>query len=155
MEKMTAAHNTMPFETWVRVRNLSNKKTCEVRIIDRGPFAGGRIIDLSRSAARSIGMIGPGTARVKLTVIKPPKGFVYPEFFSVQAGVFRGRPRAESLSREFGKKYGYAKVFETGDGTGRWKVLVGKENSMAAAKDLAKKVQADVPDAIVVKWNSK
>src|SRR5258708_37853993 len=54
MEKMTAAHKTMPFETWVRVENLSNKKICEVRITDRGPFVDGRIVDLSRAAARSI-----------------------------------------------------------------------------------------------------
>ena len=59
MEKMTAAQRTIPFEAWVRVQNLANKKTCEVRIIDRGPFVDGRIVDLSRAAARSIGMIGP------------------------------------------------------------------------------------------------
>ena len=73
MEKMTAAHKTLPFETWVRVKNLSNKKTCEVRITDRGPFVAGRIIDLSHAAAQAIDLIGPGTAKVKLTVIKPPK----------------------------------------------------------------------------------
>ena len=155
MENMTAAHKTIPFETWVRVRNLSNKKTCEVRITDRGPFFEGRIIDLSRAAARSIDMIGPGTARVKLTVIKPPRGFVYPEFFYVQAGVYRDRSRAESLSHELGKKYGYAKVVETVEGSAKWKVLVGKESSMTAAKDLAKKVKTDTPGAIVVKLDSK
>ena len=155
MEKMTAAHKTLPFETWVRVRNLSNKKICEVRITDRGPFVDGRIVDLSRAAARSIGLIGPGTARVKLTVIKQPKGFVYPDFFFVQAGVFRDRSRAESLSRDLGRKYGYAKVFETADGAGKWRVLVGKEISMTAAKDLAKRVQTDAPDALVVKLDSK
>jgi rare lipoprotein A len=155
MEKMTAAHKTIPFETWVRVRNLSNKKICDVRITDRGPFFDGRIIDLSRAAARSIDMIGPGTARVKLTVIKPPNGFMYPEFFYVQAGVFRDRSRAESLSRELGRKYEYAKVFETADGAGKWRVLVGKEISMTVAKDLAKKVRADAPGAIVVKLDTK
>ncbi len=154
MEKMTAAHRTMPFETWVRVQNLTNKKSCEVRIVDRGPFVDGRIVDLSRAAARSIGMLGPGTARVKLTVVKPPKGYSVPQFFYVQAGVFRDRPRAESLSRDLGRKYGYAKVFETGHGSDRWRVLVGKENSMAAAKELARKMQGDAPGAIAVKADS-
>ena len=150
MEKMTAAHKTMPFETWVRVENLSNKKNCEVRITDRGPFIDGRIVDLSRAAARSIGLLGPGTADVKLKVIKAPKGYAAPELFYVQAGVFRDRSRAESLSRELGKKYGYAKVFAMSDGV-RWRVLVGKEISMAAAKTLARKVQADAPGAVAVK----
>ena len=154
MEKMTAAHRTIPFETWVRVQNLANKKSCEVRIIDRGPFVDGRIVDLSRAAASSIGMIGPGTARVKLTVVKPPKGFIAPELFVVQAGVFRDRPRAESLSRELGQKYGYAKVSRMGNGSGMWRVLVGKENSMAAAKDLAKKMHGDAPGAIAMKLDS-
>src|SRR5439155_18144346 len=70
MEKMTAAHRTLPFGTWVRVKNLENNKTCDVRIIDRGPFIGGRILDLSHAAAASIDMIGPGTVKVKITVIR-------------------------------------------------------------------------------------
>jgi rare lipoprotein A len=69
MERMTAAHRTLPFNTWVRVKNLDNGKTVDVRIQDRGPFVNKRIIDLSRAAAREIEMIGPGTAKVKLTVI--------------------------------------------------------------------------------------
>ena len=150
MEKMTAAHRTIPFETWVRVQNLANKKSCEVRITDRGPFAEGRIVDLSRAAARSLGMIGPGTTRVKLTVIKPPKGYIAPEVFVVQAGVFRDRSRAETLSRELGRKYGYAKVSEMANGSPMWRVLAGKENSMAAAKDLARKMQGDAPGAFAM-----
>src|SRR4051794_24288993 len=66
MEKMTAAHRTLPFDTWVRVYDLDNQRTTDVRIIDRGPFVGGRIIDLSHAAAQEIGMIGPGTARVRI-----------------------------------------------------------------------------------------
>ena len=74
MEQWTAAHRTLPFGTWVRVKNLSNNKTVEVRITDRGPFVRDRIIDLSKAAARSIDLIGPGTAKVKLTVIAGPSG---------------------------------------------------------------------------------
>src|SRR6204780_2941502 len=54
METLVAAHRTLPFNTWVRVTNLSNSKTVEVRIIDRGPFVGGRIIDLSHAAAQAV-----------------------------------------------------------------------------------------------------
>ena len=73
MDAMTAAHKTLPFETWVRVRNLSNRSTTEVRITDRGPFVEGRIIDLSRAAAREIDIVRPGTARVRIEVIRAPK----------------------------------------------------------------------------------
>src|SRR5204863_9279570 len=72
MEKMTAAHRTLPFGTWLRVTNLSNGKMVNVRIIDRGPFVKGRILDLSHAAAVSMEMVGPGTAKVKLTVIAAP-----------------------------------------------------------------------------------
>jgi rare lipoprotein A len=73
MNAFTAAHQFLPFETWVRVKNLSNKKTAEVRITDRGPFVGGRILDLSRAAARQIDLIGPGTAKVRIEVIHSPR----------------------------------------------------------------------------------
>jgi rare lipoprotein A len=64
--QLTAAHRTLPFNTHLRVTNLSNGRSVVVRINDRGPFAGGRIIDLSRAAAERIGMIASGTARVRL-----------------------------------------------------------------------------------------
>ncbi len=72
MERDTAAHNKFAFGTWVRVDNLDNGKRTEVRINDRGPFKRGRIVDLSHAAARKIDMLGPGTAKVRLTVIAAP-----------------------------------------------------------------------------------
>jgi rare lipoprotein A len=70
MFAMTAAHRALPFHTRVLVTNLDNGKKVEVRINDRGPFIKGRIIDLSFGAARRIGMVGPGTARVRLEVLE-------------------------------------------------------------------------------------
>ena len=64
--KRTAAHNTLPFGTKVKVTNLRNGRTVKVRINDRGPFVAGRIIDLSRKAARRIGMLDEGVASVKI-----------------------------------------------------------------------------------------
>jgi rare lipoprotein A len=61
---LTAAHRTLPFGTRVRVTNQHNGKSVVVRIVDRGPFGGGRIIDLSRAAAVELDMIGAGTAMV-------------------------------------------------------------------------------------------
>lgn len=66
MYSMTAAHRTAPFGTNVRVTNLQNGKQITVTITDRGPFVRGRIIDLSKKAAREIGMIENGTSKVRL-----------------------------------------------------------------------------------------
>lgn len=66
---LTAAHKTLPFGTLVRVVNHSSKKSCLVKITDRGPYAHGRIIDLSRGAASAIGMLGSGVARVSIEVV--------------------------------------------------------------------------------------
>ena len=64
--KITAAHKTLPFGTKVEVTNLSNNKSVVVRINDRGPFIRGRIIDLTKAAAREIDMVGAGVAKVKI-----------------------------------------------------------------------------------------
>jgi rare lipoprotein A len=70
MDGMTAAHRTLPFGSEVVVENLDNGKKTRVRINDRGPFAKDRIIDLSRAAATEVDMIGPGTANVRLFLVK-------------------------------------------------------------------------------------
>ncbi len=69
MHAMTAAHRTLPFGTMVRVTNIENGKSVDVRINDRGPFKAGRIIDLSLEAAQRLDMIGPGTAPVRLEIL--------------------------------------------------------------------------------------
>jgi rare lipoprotein A len=64
--KLTAAHKTLPFGTKVKVINLSNGKSVRVRINDRGPFVAGRMIDLSKKAARKINMVNAGVGNVKI-----------------------------------------------------------------------------------------
>ena len=66
MNAMTAAHRTLPFGTWVRVRSLVNGREVNVRITDRGPFVGTRVIDVSRSAAEALGMLSLGFKQVVL-----------------------------------------------------------------------------------------
>ena len=70
MYGLTAAHRTLPFNTVVKVKNLDNGQSVQVRINDRGPYAKNRIIDLSKKAAQEINMLGPGTARVALIMMK-------------------------------------------------------------------------------------
>jgi len=69
MHQMTAAHRTLPFGSIVRVRSMATGRQITVRINDRGPFARGRILDLSHAAAFALGMVGAGTDRVELEVI--------------------------------------------------------------------------------------
>ncbi|MEJ7928654.1 septal ring lytic transglycosylase RlpA family protein [Ramlibacter sp. AN1015] len=71
MHALTAAHPSLPFGTWVEVRSLSDGRTVRVRINDRGPYAGRRVIDLSRAAAARIGLVGLGIKRVELRVLDP------------------------------------------------------------------------------------
>lgn len=69
MNGMTAAHPTLPIPTWVEVTNLGNGKQVVVKVNDRGPFVGDRIIDLSYAAAVALDMIGPGTAQVEIRAV--------------------------------------------------------------------------------------
>lgn len=71
---LTAAHKTLPFNTLVKVTNLKNNQSVNVRINDRGPFVEGRIIDLSRAAAEKIDMTVSGVALVKLDILSLPEG---------------------------------------------------------------------------------
>jgi rare lipoprotein A len=100
MYDYTAAHKTLPFGTYVRVQNLDNGRSVVVRINDRGPFVKDRIIDLSYAAARALGMVGPGTARVRLTVVSPPPREMGPVgVYYVQVGSFLDPGKAYALQR--------------------------------------------------------
>ena len=70
MNALTCAHKSLPFNTVLKVTNLANGKSCEVRVNDRGPFVLNREIDLSKAAAVKLGMIGSGTTKVKLEIVK-------------------------------------------------------------------------------------
>ncbi len=146
MNRMTAAHKRLPFDTWVRVRNLANGKTTQVRINDRGPFVRKRIIDLSRAAATDIQMIGSGTARVQLTVIRPPqrnrRTTPRPTArreegrFDVQTGVFASRRNAQAMASKVGRLGHRASIEEFSQGGAkRYRVLVaGGDRQQANAR---------------------
>jgi peptidoglycan lytic transglycosylase len=141
MEQFTAAHRTLPFGTMVRVFDLDNDRTVDVRINDRGPFAGDRIIDLSHAAARAIGLIGPGTARVRLEVLASPASLT-PGSFAVQVGAFQYRPNAERLRAEMESRYGAARIVERTGDPGLWRVLVGRAATPEDAATLAGRISA-------------
>jgi len=152
MEKMVAAHRTLPFQTVVRVRNLGNDKTVDVRIIDRGPFVQGRILDLSHAAAKEIDLIGPGVAQVEITIMATP-AVPEPALFAVQIGAFREKKNADRAEQNMIAAYGAAKaVLRAGD-TPIWRILAGRENTPEAAEALAQRIRAEQhePQAFVVR----
>jgi rare lipoprotein A len=152
METLVAAHRTLPFQTWVRVRNLANDKTVDVRIIDRGPFVGGRIIDLSHAAAQQIELIGPGVGQVELTIISAPANEP-PAFFGVQVGAFRERSNADRMLQNMQAAYGAGRTVARAGDPILWRVLAGQVNSQADAEALAQRIRAEqhVAEAFVVR----
>ena len=111
MHAKSAAHKILPMETYVRVTRVDNGLETVVRINDRGPFIKGRIIDLSYSAARDIGILDEGVARVKISALDnaPAAAFIknsYSErIFAVQVGAFRLYPNAVKLLETLKAKY--------------------------------------------------
>ncbi len=96
MRRMTAAHPWLPFGTRLRVENRDNGRYTEVRVNDRGPFARGRVLDVSRAAAEALDMVGAGTARIRLTVLDLP---VAPSCLELQVGAFAERRNVEAARR--------------------------------------------------------
>ena len=130
--EMTAAHRTLAFDTVVKVNNLENGKEVTVRINDRGPFVKDRIIDLSYAAARTIDMVGPGTAKVRLELLKVVPN-PYP--ISIQVGSFREKGNAVKLQRELSQKYSPVLVEEYKSHDGKlFRVMVGRFTSEQEAR---------------------
>ncbi len=153
MEKLVAAHRTLPFNTWVRVVNLNNSRTVEVRIIDRGPFIDGRIIDLSHAAAKLIGMEISGTATVRMEVIRAPESEAS-ALFAVQVGAYRERANAEKARQDMAARFGAARIMERPENPGVWRVMVGSETTLEGANALLSRVtQETETKAFVVRLN--
>lgn len=151
METLVAAHRVMPFNTWLRVTNLNNGKSVNVRIIDRGPFVDGRILDLSKAAAREIGLLGPGIGRVRLEVISAPSDVPSADFYAVQVGAFASEDHAETVRAHYAERFGNARVVAKLGVPTVWRVLVGKEPSLSAAQQLATVLSAEDKSVYVVR----
>jgi len=137
MYAMTAAHKTLPLPAYVRVTNLQNGRSIVVRVNDRGPFVGNRIIDLSYSAAARLDMLRNGTAMVDIRAIDTstpspdmaaaaPAAAVAPALF-VQAGAFSDPANAERLAQKL-RGGSYGKVFVRDDqvaGRKMYRVRIG------------------------------
>ena len=165
MYAMTAAHKTLPFNTYVSINNLENGRKTRVRINDRGPFVRGRIIDLSYTAADRLGIVGPGTARVEIIALgmasgsdspkKDPKSFDPVDYqkgnFTFQVGAFLDRQNAERLEAKLAKVYDHAHIatYQSGDKT-YYRVRVGKFKDLKKAIEYEKKLISDGYDPMIV-----
>ncbi len=135
MEALTAAHRTLPFHTIVRVENLQNGRTTTLRINDRGPFVRGRTIDVSRRAARELGLIGPGTAPVRVTILEVA---AEARCWEVQVGAFASRSNAEAEWERL-RRSGYpSEIREGPDGVHRLRLgpLESREDAGTLASAL-------------------
>jgi rare lipoprotein A len=157
---LTAAHRTLPFNTFVRVTNKTNGRQVDVKINDRGPFVDGRIIDLSLRAAREIDLVRPGVAPVKLTVLK--RGESVKEVakeapkaagpvFAVQVGAFENQRTAEELKQRLEKKYSSVTVQASAGDKTLYRVRIGPEPDLKSAEKLASQLRKEDLKPFVVR----
>ena len=153
MAQMTAAHRTLPFGAWILVENRLNGRTTEVRVTDRGPFVGDRILDLSAAAARVLGAIGPGVIPVRLRVIALAGGasrVAAGGAFTVQVAAFTTEDRARALRDQLEPRWPAARV-QRAEVAGRtlWRVRVGPYATREEAERQARRLAGAGYDALV------
>ena len=149
MWALTAAHRTLPFGTHVLVQSVDTGKSVTVRINDRGPFIGDRVIDLSYGAARELAMIGKGTEDVVLTILdSPTSGYAGNESnemtgkYWVQAGSFTTKIQAVSLREQLASHYPNVRLKTVDLPSGQWhRVQIGIFHSPKKAKIVATELE--------------
>ena len=142
MYKLTAAHRTLPFDSVVRVTNLRNGRTIQVRITDRGPFIENRIVDLSLAAAREIDMVAMGVALVRLELLAGPSSLE--GNFTVQVGAFLVRENADRLRGRLEQRYQPVFIQEYDSPNGLfYRVRVGRLPGQEAARQLAEHLRSE------------
>ncbi len=138
MHAATAAHKLLPLGTVVRVTHLGSGRQVVARINDRGPFVGGRVIDLSLALARELDMVEAGTARVRVEAIEGPRGTAPPTRlegpFAWQVGAFQEKSNAEGLAARLAPSFGAVAVlrYDRGDAVFH-RVRVGRYGDTGSA----------------------
>lgn len=158
MYAMTAAHKTLPMGTHVKVRNTGNGKQTVVRINDRGPFVRRRIIDLSYTAAKNLGISGLGNVEIwTVGMDRPPAKTKGPiDFtlgnFTIQVGAFQNRQNADRLRQKLSGRYENAHITEYDRGDIYfYRVRVGKYSHLQDAQKAEKMfMKSGFPDAMAV-----
>jgi rare lipoprotein A len=151
MNQLTAAHKTLPLNSIVRVTNVANGKSVLVRINDRGPFIGTRIIDLSYAAARAIEVWRAGVAQVKVEVLEAPKPIGEGGRWCVQIGAFTDGDEATRLRQKLERKYRTAKVIQFTGPTGEWVRIRPLNDERSRAVEVANTTQVDEGGVFLVR----
>jgi rare lipoprotein A len=178
--RLTAAHKTLPFGTKVRVTNLTNKKQVEVVINDRGPYAEGRVIDLSKSAAEALGFINQGLAEVTIEVLDAGDGMhtlpttptdvvpldekefysmdvqrLRPAGFGVQIGTYQELINlmrlADNLKNSYKKKI--TVQVKNVNGVKYYALIIGTFSSRQKADKFKTSIQKKYPDAFIAEFD--
>jgi rare lipoprotein A len=149
MYGLSAAHRTLPLGTFVRVTNLDNFKSITVRINDRGPFFKSRFLDLSYGAAKELGFVSQGTARVKIETIEAVRD---PAQYTVQAAVFTEEENARMLKERLNTKFGVVSIVPFETNISRfYRVQVGTYASEERAEQAARKLTLEGLEPVVVR----
>jgi len=153
---LTAAHQTLPLGTRLMVTNLQNGSLTEVTVNDRGPFAKGRILDLSYAAAQTLGALGPGTIPVRIEVIDGPikiQSVRSSLDYTLQMGSFSQLENAQQLRDQLLKWFKDVTVVPLqGKDVTYYRVQLGTYANRAAAEEQARQIaQAGFPVIIMEK----
>lgn len=140
MNQMTAAHRTLPLNTIVRVTNVNTSHSAIVRITDRGPFIGERILDLSLAAAKAVDVWGPGTAWVKLEVLQTPVPLDSGGRWAVQIGAFDTRQAATQMKQNIISRYHPLRALEFAGPTGEWIRIRVENDDRHLAEEISRSV---------------
>jgi len=145
MHKLTAAHRTLPLGSIAVVRSATTGKEVTVRINDRGPFAKGRVLDLSYAGAQTLGIVGHGTDQIELRVIGFQGKTAEMGFLRVQIGSFVERLNAATLLQRAQRIYtgGRIQVVDLPDGR-RYRVQIGEFKTEAQAEFAARRLEEDL-----------
>lgn len=140
MYGMTAAHKNLPFGTILRVTNMKNKRSVVVRVNDRGPFVEGRVVDLTHTAAKKLGMLGPGVVSVKIEAIGGPGNEAYASTskknsgsYYIQVGSFGDKFNAQTLRQQIVRDGRSCRLYQDVSSS-IWKVHVGPYFTYTAAE---------------------
>ena len=178
--KRTAAHRTLPFGSIVKVTNLENGKYVVVRVNDRGPFVDNRIIDLSKSAAKELGFVDKGLAKVKIELIASTDDLpddnvvsdvkkegtseyfnvntkqVSPKGKGVQVASFKNNDNVFRLVEELKQKYNEEIFVEVASIKKQsvYRVIVGNYNTDIVLENLQRKLSKDYPGCFIVTFKN-
>lgn len=157
MYKISAAHKLLPMHAKVTVTNLENGRSTTLAVNDRGPFVAGRVLDLSYAAAKHLGMVERGLARVLIRTSEPVPGQKNSDIvgaFFIHIGSFEAEEGALCLREDmksFNYKHSVIKVIRADrDGEIHWRVELGPYRSMSRANAAHSRVVKDYPSAFVV-----